>query len=64
MKNYEVTLLLIVNPSRDIDLYTPALKRAEFIVCANTENEAIKFAKNMESQLSSLSVWESWASQI
>jgi hypothetical protein len=64
MTNYEVTLLLIVNPSRDINLSTPELKRTELIVCANSENEAKTIAKNMEAKLSGLSVWESWANEL
>lgn len=59
MKNYEVTLLLVVNPSRDIDLNEPETKRVEFNVDANSENEARVKAKELET--SGLSVWESWA---
>jgi len=59
MKNYEVTLLLVVNPSRDIDLDQPETKRVEFNVDANSEDEARVKAKELET--SGLSVWESWA---
>jgi hypothetical protein len=58
MKKYEVTLLLIVNPSRDIDLSTPELKRVEYIVCATSEEEAVAKAKQLDE--SDLSVWESF----
>jgi hypothetical protein len=61
MKNYEVTLLLVVNPSRDIDLNEPETKRVEFNVDANSENEARVKAKELET--SGLSVWESWANE-
>ena len=61
MKNYEVTLLLVVNPSRDIDLDQPETKRVEFNVDANSENEARAKAKELET--SGLSVWESWANE-
>jgi len=62
MKNYEVTLLLVVNASRDIDLSTPELKRIELIVCANSESEARAIAKDLDD--SGLSVWESWANEL
>jgi hypothetical protein len=61
MKNYEVTLLLVVNPSRDIDLDQPETKSVQFIVNANSENEARVKAKQLDT--SGLSVWESWANQ-
>jgi len=61
MKNYEVTLLLVVNPSRDIDLEQPETKSVEFIVTANSENEARVKAKQLDT--SGLSIWESWANQ-
>lgn len=61
MKNYEVTLLLVVNPSRDIDLDQPETKSVQFIVNANSESEARVKAKQLET--SGLSVWESWANQ-
>lgn len=61
MKNYEVTLLLVVNPSRDIDLDQPETKRVEFNVDANSEDEARVRAKELET--SGLSVWESWANE-
>ena len=62
MKNYEVTLLLVVNPSRDIDLDQPETKRVEFNVDANSEDEARVKAKELDE--SGLSVWESWANLI
>ena len=61
MKNYEVTLLLVVNPLRDIDLDQPETKRVEFNVDANSEDEARVKAKELET--SGLSVWESWANE-
>jgi len=61
MKNYEVTLLLVVNPSRDIDLDQPETKRVEFNVDANSEDEARVKAKELDT--SRLSVWESWANE-
>ena len=61
MKNYEVILLLVVNPSRDIDLDQPETKRVEFNVDANSEDEARVKAKELET--SGLSVWESWANE-
>jgi len=62
MKNYEVTLLLVVNASRDIDLPTPELKRIEMLICACSESEARAKAKDLDD--SGLSVWESWASEL
>ena len=59
MKNYEVTLLLVINPSRDMDLNEPETKRIEFNVDANSEDEARRIAKELD--MSGLSVWESWA---
>jgi hypothetical protein len=59
MKNYEVTLLLVTNPSRDMDLNEPETKRIEFNVDANSEDEARRIAKELD--MSGLSVWESWA---
>lgn len=61
MKNYEVTLLLVVNPSRDICLQQPQTKRVEFYVDADSEDEARVKAKELEP--SGLSVWESWANE-
>jgi hypothetical protein len=59
MKNYEVTLLLVTNPSRDMDLNEPETKRIEFNVDTNSEDEARRIAKELD--MSDLSVWESWA---
>lgn len=61
MKNYEVILLLVVNPLRDIDLDQPETKRVQFNVDANSEDEARVKAKELET--SGLSVWESWANE-
>ncbi len=58
---YEVTLLLVVNPSRDIDLDQPETKRVEFNVPAENENDAIRKAKELDE--SGLSIWESWAQE-
>jgi len=60
-KNFEVTLLLVVNPSRDIDLDHPETKRVEFNIDANSEDEARVKAKELDT--SGLSVWESWANE-
>jgi hypothetical protein len=60
-KKYEVTLLLVVNPSRDIDLDEPQTKRVEFNLYANSEDEARVKAKELDT--SGLSVWESWANE-
>ena len=62
MKNYKVTLLLVVNPSRDIDLQEPETKQVEFQVEANSEAEARVKAKNLDD--SKLSVWESYAEEV
>ena len=62
MKNYKVTLLLVVNPSRDIDLQEPETKQIEFQVEANSEAEARVKAKNLDD--SKLSVWESYAEEV
>ena len=62
MSEYEVTLLLVVNPSRDIDLEQPETKRVEFFVEAESENDARRKAKELDT--SSLSVWDSWAIKI
>jgi len=62
MKNYKVRLLLVVNPSRDIDLQEPETKQVEFQVEANSEAEARVKAKNLDD--SKLSVWESYAEEV
>ena len=62
MKKYNVTLLLVVNASRDVELDTPETKRAEFEVLANTEDEARVKAKGLDT--SGLSVWESYADEL
>lgn len=62
MKNYNVTILLVVNPSRDSELETPETKQVEFQVKANSEEEAIEEAKKLETSM--LSVWESYAEEI
>jgi hypothetical protein len=62
MKKYNVTILLVVNPSRDVELETPETKQVEFEVMANSEREAIEEAKKLET--SSLSVWETYAEEI
>jgi hypothetical protein len=67
LKRYEVTLWLMVNPSRDIDLddrenNNPELKQTTHIVSATSEGEARRTAK--EEELSNLCVWESSATEI
>ncbi len=62
MKKYEVTILLMVNPFRDIDEEAPETKPVTIEVEANDEDEAIEKAKSQEK--SNLSVWESYATEI
>ena len=62
MKKYEVTIWLVVNPSRDSELETPETKQVEFIVEAENEADAKRKAKEMDT--SKLSVWESEANEI
>lgn len=57
IKNYEVTLLLLINPSKNDEL-----KRVEYIVSATSENEARKIAKEIWND--GLSIYESWANEI
>jgi formyltetrahydrofolate synthetase len=57
IKNYEVTLLLLINPSKNDEL-----KRVEHIVSATSENEARKIAKEIWND--GLSIYESWANEI
>ena len=57
IKNYEVTLLLLINPSKNDEL-----KRVEHIVSATSENEARNIAKQIWND--GLSVYESWANEI
>lgn len=59
---YNVTLLLCVNPSRDINEKEPETKRVEIKVMAKDVQTAIKKAK--EQDQSSLSVWESWCERV
>lgn len=61
LKRYEVTLWLMVNPSRDLD-EQPELKQTTHIVSATSEGEARRIAK--EEELSKLCVWESSATTI
>lgn len=57
IKTYEVTLLLLVNPSKNDEL-----KRVECNVSAASENEARKIAREIWND--GLSVYESWANEI
>ena len=59
MKNYEVTLWLVVNPLRDSNLETPELSTVDFVVEAENESDSIRKAKEMDD--SKLSVWDSLA---
>jgi hypothetical protein len=61
-KNYEVTLYLVVNASRDMDLDTPQTKRVEYIVSANSEEQARRMAIEIDD--SKLPVWESYIFEI
>lgn len=62
IKNYEVTLHLMVNASRDFDSNDPEVKRLECIVCANSEEEARRVA--IELYNPKLPVWESYICEI
>lgn len=57
IKNYEVTLMLFISPSKNDEL-----KRVEHIVSATSENEARKIAKQIWND--GLSVYESWANEM
>ncbi len=57
IKNYEVTLMLLISPSKNDEL-----KRVEHIVSATSENEARNIAKQIWND--GLSVYESWAIEI
>ena len=57
IKNYEVTLLLLTNPSKNDEL-----KRVEHIISATSENEARNIAKEIWND--GLSIYESWAIEI
>ena len=62
MKNYEVTLLLVINASSDVELEEPETFGVSHVVSAESEEEAIRIAKELED--SKLSVWESWADEM
>jgi hypothetical protein len=57
MKTFKVTLVLLLNPSKD-----DSKKSVEYIVKANSEAEAKSIAKRLDK--SYLSVWESYAEEI
>ena len=57
IKNYEVTLMLLISPSKNDEL-----KRVEHIVSATSENEARKIAKEIWND--GMSIYESWANEI
>lgn len=59
---YEISIVLLVNPWRDIDSINPETKTAIFNVLANSESEAITKAKKLET--SDLSIYESYATQL
>lgn len=62
MKNYEVTLYLIVDAFRDRDLDTPQTKEAEYVVSANSKEQARRIAIEIDD--SKLPVWESYVCEI
>ena len=62
MKNYEVTIRLIVDPSRDVNLKEPETTEKTVIVSAKSENEARQIARDNEE--SGLSIWETYACEI
>ena len=62
IKNYEVTLHLMVNAYRDFDSDSPQTKRVEYIVSANSEEEARRIV--IELYNSKLPVWESYICEI
>lgn len=57
MKNYEVTLWLVVNPSRDAEVDTPETETFECQVSAHNGDEAVRIASGMHN--TGLSVYES-----
>ena len=62
LQKYEVSLVLLVNPCRDIECTNPETKTVTFIVLANSKGEAITKAKKLET--SDLSIYESYATQL
>ena len=59
---YQVSIVLLVNPWRDIDSINPETKTAIFNVLASSEGEAITKAKKLET--SDLSIYESYATEL
>ncbi len=59
---YQVSLVLLVNPFRDIESVNPETKTVIFNVLASSEDEAIKDAKKLET--SDLSIYESYATEL
>jgi hypothetical protein len=59
---YQVSLVLLVNPWRDIESVNPETKTVIFNVLASSEYEAIKDAKKLET--SDLSIYESYATEL
>ena len=57
IKNYEVTLHLMLDAYRDFDSENPQVKILECIVCANSEEEARRIA--IELYKPKLPIWES-----
>lgn len=57
IKNYEVTLHLMLNAYRDFDSENPQVKIVEYIVPANSEEEARRMAIKIDN--SKLPIWES-----
>lgn len=60
MKTFDVTLRLIKNASRDLELDVPETKNVEFKgIEAETERDAIRKASDLDQ--SGLSIWDSYA---
>ena len=62
MKKYKVTIVLMLDPSRDIDTNKPKTKEVEFLVEADNKSEAVKKARELETSL--LSIWEIYSEEI
>ena len=59
LKEYEVLMQLVVNPSRDIDKAEPELMKVKCIVFAESEEQAKYIARTEHND--GYSVWLTWA---
>tara|TARA_R110000868_G_scaffold285286_3_gene545742 strand:+ start:136 stop:528 length:393 start_codon:yes stop_codon:yes gene_type:complete len=59
LKEYEVSMQLVVNPSRDIDKAEPELMKVKCIVFAESEEQAKYIARTEHND--GYSVWLTWA---